>query len=478
MADVARHAGRTVGIMDQRRIYRAIKRSWIFIAACTLVAGSIGAVWGFQSKAEFRATAQVFVSTGAASSLTDLTQGGTYAQQVVASYAQVAVSPYVLSRVIAQLGLPDSPAELATRVTADAPPSTAILNISAISTSPPVAADIANATAGQLGVAVQQLSSDGSQGILRVTQISQAVPPEARQGTNPLIVTFIGLLIGLLIGVAVVLIRTMLDQRIRTADDLRAVAMSPILAQVPYGPTVRAQRIVMQTADGGPQAEAVRMLRTSLDYVGLDSARRTVLITSSIQGEGKSTVAVNLAVACAEAGQRTVLVDGDLRRPAVAEYLGIDGSVGLTDYLVGRVSLEEARQEWGDRGLRVIPAGAIPPNPSELLQSRRMGDALLELGREADVVIVDAAPVLPVTDAIVVSRYADGLVVVAGANVVKEGQLTASVELLRQADLPLLGVALNFADVREQRYYGGAYRYGAEPARDRLTDPHRPSTSP
>ncbi|NOJ99423.1 CpsD/CapB family tyrosine-protein kinase, partial [Corallococcus coralloides] len=158
--------------------------------------------------------------------------------------------------------------------------------------------------------------------------------------------------------------------------------------------------------------EALRKLRTNLRFVDVDNPPRSIVITSSAPAEGKSVVSANLARVIAGTGQPTLLIDADLRRPQVAKEFGIDGGVGLSQLLAGAVSLDDVIHEVPGSLLSVLPAGQIPPNPSELLGSRRMQDMIRELGRHYFVVI-DAPPVLAVTDAQLLTRHADGAVLVA-----------------------------------------------------------------
>ena len=157
------------------------------------------------------------------------------------------------------------------------------------------------------------------------------------------------------------------------------------------------------------------------------------MISSSIPGEGKSTIAINLAVSLADAGARVILVDADLRRPSIAEYLGIEGGVGLTTVLIGRAEVEDVVQPLGRTSLDLLPAGQIPPNPSELLGSMAMADLLERLSASYDMVLLDSPPLLPVTDAVVLSNLAGGALVVVGVDRIHRPQLQQSLESLETA---------------------------------------------
>ena len=174
-------------------------------------------------------------------------------------------------------------------------------------------------------------------------------------------------------------------------------------------------------------------------------------------GEGKTTTAINLAVSFADAGSRVILVDADLRRPCVAEYLGLEGAAGLTTVLIGAAEVADVVQPWQGSSLDVLPSGEIPPNPSELLGSVEMSMLLAGLVESHDVVVLDSPPLLAVADATLLSRLASGTVLLAGADRVHKAQVRQSLESLAMVDARLLGVVLNkVSRRRDDGYY--AYR--------------------
>jgi polysaccharide biosynthesis transport protein len=226
-------------------------------------------------------------------------------------------------------------------------------------------------------------------------------------------------------------------------------------------------RLTVADAPGSPQAEQFRQLRTNLEFLRVADeqagAASVVAVTSATAAEGKSTVASNLATALAETGARVLLVDADLRRPSVADVLGLEGGVGLTTVLAGQADVDDVVQEWGSAGLRVLPSGAVPPNPAELLGSPAMRRLIAELRARYDHVVVDTTPVLPVADASVLSRLVDGLVVVANARRVRRRQLIQGLGDLAQVSARVLGVVLNQVRRDEESYSYGP-RAGAAPA--------------
>jgi succinoglycan biosynthesis transport protein ExoP len=204
-------------------------------------------------------------------------------------------------------------------------------------------------------------------------------------------------------------------------------------------------------------------LRTNLQFIDIGHRSKSLVISSSIPGEGKSTIAINLAVSLADAGARVILVDADLRRPSIAEYLGIEGGVGLTTVLIGRAEVEDVVQPFGKTSLDLLPSGQIPPNPSELLGSVAMADLLERLSGSYDMVLLDSPPLLPVTDSVVLSNLAGGALVVVGVDRIHRPQLQQSLESLETAGAHVFGIVMNKIARREAATYGYGGGYAAYP---------------
>jgi capsular exopolysaccharide synthesis family protein len=210
-----------------------------------------------------------------------------------------------------------------------------------------------------------------------------------------------------------------------------------------------------------PWAEAFRVLRTNMQYVEVDHDQKVFVVTSALPAEGKSTTALNLAVTMAMAKHRVVLIEADLRRPQIASRLGLDDSVGTTSVLIGRVQLADALQEYEGIGLQVLASGPLPPNPSELLQSVAMEKLLQDLRDQFDVVIIDAPPLLPVTDAALLSAQADGALVVVRHSKTTRDQLAHAIERVEAVDAKVIGVVINMAPTKKSNSsYGYGYGYG------------------
>jgi capsular exopolysaccharide synthesis family protein len=210
-----------------------------------------------------------------------------------------------------------------------------------------------------------------------------------------------------------------------------------------------------------PRAESFRTLRTNLQYLDVGRADRSFVITSSIESEGKSTTGANLAIALADTGARVLLVDADLRRPKIADYMGLEGAVGLTDVLIGRAELKDVIQPWGRNKLYVLPAGHVPPNPSELLGSARMVHYIAEFNTAFDVVIYDAPPLLPVTDAAILAKGVGGAIIIVAAGRTHKNQLKGAISALDNVGAPVSGLVLTMLPTKGPDAYGyGRYGYG------------------
>src|SRR5699024_5779233 len=196
--------------------------------------------------------------------------------------------------------------------------------------------------------------------------------------------------------------------RIYTIDGLEELTDVPVVGRIAYDEHISQRPLVVHDDPGSPRAEAFRILRTNLQFLGAGDNARVFMLSSAVPGEGKTHVVGNLAVVLAQSGARVALVEADLRKPRLAQLMGIEGAVGMSDVLIGAAELDDVVQPWGADNLYVLPAGRVPPNPSELLGSHAMKTLLDDLKQQVDYVLIDAAPILPVADSIVLSGYTAG----------------------------------------------------------------------
>lgn len=272
----------------------------------------------------------------------------------------------------------------------------------------------------------------------------------------------LALVVGLLVGVGLAFLREYLDDSIKSKDDLeRAAGGLPALGLIPALSTWKTKeeaRLVSLAEPKSPVTEAYRTLRTAVQFLSLDKPVHAIQVTSPRAQEGKTTTVANLGVVLAQAGLQVVIICCDLRRPRIHEFFGLDNEVGFTSVLLGESPLSQALQPVPDvERLSILASGPLPPNPSELLSSRRTGEVLAPLKAEGRIVLLDSPPVLPVADALVLSRWVDATLVVSGVGKSTRKDISRTVELLSQVEAPLVGTVLN--GVRREGGYGYGYYY-------------------
>ena len=454
--------------MELHDYLKILRKNWILITVCALFGLAAASGVSIATTPKYESTTELYVSVQSAtgSATADLVNGTSFARQAVTSYVSVADTARVLEPVIKELGLTLTSQQLAAKVTATSPLNTVLIDITVTDTSPATAAKIADSVGKNLiDVVVNVLEKpvNGGTSQVKIETVQPASTPTKPVSPNVPLNLILGLLVGLAIGVAAAVMRTILDTRIHSTHDIALVTDKPLLGGITFDPDTKRRPLVVHADPRSPRAESFRTLRTNLQFLNIDGAPRGFVVTSAVPGEGKSTTAANLAIALAETGAKVALVDGDLRLPRVEEYMGIEGAVGLTDVLIGRVELADALQKWGRGMLFVLPSGRIPPNPSELLGSNNMSKLLDTLSAEFAYVIIDAPPLLMVTDAAVLSKLSGGAIIVAAAGRTKRAEISGAVRALEHSGSRLLGVVVTMLPTKGPDAYGygyGTYGYG------------------
>ncbi|WP_458117142.1 polysaccharide biosynthesis tyrosine autokinase [Arthrobacter sp. D2-10] len=444
-----------------------LRRNWILITACTVFGVLAAGVFSLSVTPTYTAQTRLFAATQNSGSVAELQQGNSFTQARVQSYAETAGTPVVLQPVIEALGLEMTPAELAPNIEASTDVDTVLLTITASDPSPVQAAAIAQAVADSLVETIENLETTSEDGVspVKLSVVTPATAPTSPSAPNTRLNLALGLVVGLMMGLAAALLRTTLDTRLRGEADLRKLTEAPILGGIAFDTDATKKPLLTQAPAQSPRAESFRQIRTNLQFSHVSHHSKTVLVTSSLPGEGKSTTAVNLAIAMAQSGQSVVLIDADLRRPRVDEYLGLERNAGLTTALIGRADVKDLLQPWGEDELYVLTSGQIPPNPSELLGSKAMKALIAGLEEAFDAVIIDAPPLLPVTDAAVLAQQVGGVVMVIGSSKVKLPDVQKSLASLEMVDADLLGVVLNLLPTKGPDSYAYSYySYEASPA--------------
>lgn len=455
--------------MELRDYLRVLRKRWLLIVVVALVTVGVAALATVLSPKVYSAQTQFFVSTsGGDDTANQLLQGNTFTQQRVKSYAQLLETPKVLSPVIDQLQLKETPDQLSSRVTATVPLDTVLIEVSVTDGNPDRAALIAKALGAQFPATIEELErvTAGKPSPVKVTLVREPTANTSPISPQPARNLALGLVLGLLLGFGAALLRDLLDTTIKSSRDLEGVTEQTVIGAINFDSDASAHPLLVQVDQKGPRSEAFRSLRTNLRFVDAANHPKSIVVTSSLPGEGKTTTTANLALTLAAGGARVCLIEGDLRRPRLLAYLGYEGSVGLTDVLIDRANLSEVLQQFGSSTLWVLGSGGIPPNPSELLGSPVMATTIKALEDRFDYVLIDAPPLLPVTDAAVLSTLVGGALVVVGAGIVTKDHLRKALETLDAVNGNTLGLVLNRLPSKGAGGYGTySYDYSDESPR-------------
>lgn len=451
--------------MELRDYFRILYTHWVLIVIVTMLGAGAGIVVTLLDTPKYEAQAKLYVSVRTDSQASgDLLQGSNFARENMTTFVELTTTESVLAPVAEELDLDASVRQLADQITVSAPADSTLMNISVVDENPSQAATIANEVGARMRTLIEEEleppHDDNTTSPVQITMVQTANEPASPVSPRPRTNLVLGLILGLAIGVGIAILRTVLDTRIRTTEDIEQISDAPILGRIAHDPKAHKKPLIVHLDPMSPRAESFRTLRTNVQFLAVGEGPKTFVVSSSGPSEGKSTTAANLALALSETGLKIALVDCDLRRPRVAEYMGIEGIVGLTNVLIGRAEVEDVLQRWGKSELFVLPAGQIPPNPSELLGSSMMSQLLKNLEQRVDVVILDAPPVLLVTDAVVVGAKTQGIIFVAAAGITKKRALEAAVTSLETARVPLRGIIATMLPTKGPSFTGyGAYAY-------------------
>ena len=308
--------------------------------------------------------------------------------------------------------------------------------------------------------------------------VSKAAVPTQPVEPRPLRTAVLAAILGLMLGIGVAFLIDYLDDTVKSKDEAEQLTGGvPVLGAVPLVATWkdRDRPVIASIKDpSSPAAEAYRSLRTSIQFMGIEHPMQTLQVTSPAAAEGKTTTIANLAIALGRAGQRVILVDCDLRRPRLHDFFWGTNEKGFTSVLLGEAALSEVvKPVPGENNVMLAASGPRPPNPSELLSSRRTQDVFAALQAQADMVIIDCPPVLPVTDAAVLSKIVDATLLVVTAGTSTRKQVQSAAETLRRVNAPIIGTVLNGVTADSQYGYQYQYQYQYRPKDEPRTDGRR-----
>lgn len=459
---------------ELRDFISMLRRYWLGEVLIVLATVAVVAVFTALQPRIYTSSASGLTQAASGESLSMALAGDSLAKSRAETYVRVATSDAVAKRAVEILGNNRSIGDLLSHVTATLPADTAVIEISASADTPEGAAKLANTWIKALTdqVAAIETPSDAiTDAPVSFVPLAAARPPYLPSSPNLQFALVLSLLAGLALAFVYGLVRSHFDRKVRTVAQIEALIDAPVIGTIPASDAFGdRKRIIDQSDDDSHQlfalTESLRELRTNLSYVDVDRPPRVIVITSSVPGEGKSTLASNLGDAIAAANSNVVIIDCDLRRPTQSGIFDIRGGAGLTDVLSGRISINDAMQApTSDPHLRVLPSGRIPPNPSELLGSRTMKDLVGALA-EVATVILDAPPVLSVTDAAILGTIADGVVITVAAKQITSEQLEKSNRTIVRVGGRVLGAVLNKVpssgiDAYDYGYYRSDYYYAA-----------------
>ncbi|MCU1698696.1 MAG: lipopolysaccharide biosynthesis [Mycobacterium sp.] len=453
--------------MSIQEFAKVLRKRWLTVCV-TIAAAILGAVAvNLLTPPVYEAETRLFVSTTSGSSLGEIYQGNRFSQERVLSYTQILMGETLAQRTIDKLGLPYRADDLRERVDATLKPDTVLIQVSVRDESAVRVPDIANALSDEFVLMMRQLETpeDGTRPDARVVVEQRASIPDkpvSPQSTRNLA---FGLLLGVALGIGFAFAHDLLDNTVTDRENLEEITGVGVVGIIPYDKKRSQEPAISFESDNSPIAEAFRKLRTNLQFLAVDNPPRVIVVASSMPAEGKTTTAINLALALAEAEHTVALVDGDLRRPQLDKYLDLVGSVGFSTLLANQATIAEVLQKTRFPGITVLTSGSVPPNPSELLGSQAAKKTLAELRAHFDYVVVDSSPLLAVTDAAVLAAAADGVLIMARYGETKRDRLNQAVANLESVSAPLLGAVMTMAPARGGASYSYRYNYYGGDAR-------------
>ena len=447
--------------MTLQQFLMVLRGRWITVCV-TVVISLLGTVaYTLTQTPLYQASTRLYVSTTAGSSIADLYSGNRLSQDRVLSYTQLVTGETLAQRTIDRLDLNMTAAALTANVTAKSKLNTVLIDVGVLDTSPVRARDIANAMSDEFVLMVRELETPtrGAQPEARVVVEQRASIPSAPVVPKKVRNVALGIALGAMLGVGLALLRDQLDNTIKSAEALEELTGAGVIGFTPFDKKLALAHALSFDTDNGGTAESFRKIRTNLQFLAVDDPPRLIVIASSSPSEGKSTTSINIALALAEADHNVVLVDGDLRRPRLAKYLDLVGSVGFSAVISGGASLDDVLQKTKFPQLTVLTAGTIPPNPSELLGSLAAKKMFGDLRAKFDYVIVDSSPLLAVTDGAILAAQADGAIIAVRAGKTKREQLAHAIGMLRDVDAKVLGAVLTMLPTRGSGSYNYSYSY-------------------
>jgi capsular exopolysaccharide synthesis family protein len=444
--------------MTLREYALTIRAGWRIVALVTVLFAALGTITVLLTPTYYSASVTFYISTQSAStSSSDAYQGSLLSQERVKSYTELLSSVRLGQEIVEESKLDDNPVTVADSISAAVTPDTVLLTADVEDKSPERALAIAGALGSRFPqlVAVLERPSNPALPPAVVAQVVQGpiLAPEP-VSPKPLLYMTLAVVAGVIVGIFVVIVRRALDRTIRTKDELSLIFPKPLLGVVGEDGELQSSPLAMRDRPQSDFAENLRTVRANFNLLSFADQTKCYVVTSSIEGEGKSTILSNLAMAEAASGNRVLVLEADLRKPRVSEYLGASSEVGLTQVLTRRIRLQDCVQRGPVPHVDVLSSGPVPPNPYEMVESAAMQELVEKARRDYAVVLVDAPPLLPVADGIALAKATDGLIFVTRAAYVYSASVRRAYEILDTAGVTNIGVVFNRAERVASGYYG------------------------
>ena len=434
--------------MGLRDYLRVAKRHWWLLVGSILIALGVALVVNIRTTPVYAAKVTFFFTAPMAEAA-ELYPASMFSTGRLATYAELLISDEIAVPLAAGSGIALTPEEIGERLTAETIADTVLMEVTVEDTDRLRALLVAQRLAVLFKDTVEQLEAEPGKGsAVRVEIVDGPRLEEDPVVPRKLDNFALAVMAGLIVGGGSAVLREVSDTTVRSAESLRTLTATQVLARVPEDDTAPSSAGPFVSASSSARTEALRQVRTLLQTVAAGTSLKTLAVTSAVPREGRSATVCSLALLFAETGQRVLVVDAELRRPRLARFLGLDGQVGLSSVLGGSATLEQAIQPWGV-GLWLLAGGPPPHNPSELLSSLRMTEVVDEVRRRFDVVLFDCPPLLPVTDGEVVAARADGTVLVVRSRRTTNAQVEGAVRALNAVNATLLGCVLNMVPRRD-----------------------------
>lgn len=460
---------------DLRYYGRLVLNYWQGILSCFMICILLAFVWTLAQPRIYSASSSALVLATESADVSAALAGDNLAKSKAVSYKSIAGTRPVADRVANELKLSVNPDLLLENIEVSVPTNTAEIRVTAFAEGAQSARVLADTWIAALVEQVNELESAAigpeNTSTVKIQPLGQAILPTVPVSPNVPLILVLGGVFGLALGVGYAMVRSRIDRKIRNSKTLERLGINVVGVLPRFKPLTKHRTIVdfRQEDDRNGEAysytESIRELRTNLNYIDIDNPPRTILITSSVPSEGKSSIIANLAVALAKAGKNVVLVDADLRRPTQTELFSLFSGAGLTDVLTRKAEIDDVLQPYGPvPNLQVMGAGRIPPNPSELLGSKSMALLLQELAVNS-VVLVDTPPLLSATDAAVLSTVTDGVILAVRAGHTSSIEVDQALQSLQRVDARILGAVLNQVPtkgIRTDKFNNYAKYYRAE----------------